>query len=603
MSREGTDWIQWGKKAMVLGLVWLLPFPGLAQEGADLGEGSRRFYREAYERQPSNRDNYTIYLDYLINQEDWKAAQQLVEAQRRIWPQNPVLLIDLGLIYQKRGKEKQAESYFEEAIQGLNGDDLLTQQMAQAFGKMGRTAAQLRVYERAQDILKNPYLYSGPLARLYAATNQMDKAIDALLHTGVGRQGGMEDIQSALSEFIGEDRNKLQQSQRAIVRKINEQPDNPYFTELLTWIYTRKGDWEGALIQVEALDRRLQSRGRRIMGFAQRAVKEQAYEVALLAYERVMEADPGGPLMAQAGAEALGLRYKKIQDSRSRDTARIFALSRDYAAFLEQWPQYRNRELVLDYANLEALYARRLPQAISLLEGVLAQPGLPRAWMGPMKLRLGDFYVMDGRVWDASLTYSQVDKAFREDLIGEEARFRNARLAYFRGDFDWAQGQLSVLKGSTSELIANDAMALSILIMENQTPDSNDLPLQRFARADLMLFQRSHAEALRILDSLQDAFPDHPLKDDILWKKADIAWKEGQMDSAYAFLQEIVEEHGQDVLGDDALFRQAEIQDYGYEQKEKARALYLQVILQYPGSLHVQQARRRIEVLDSPSSS
>lgn len=574
--------------------------PTWAQSGESSGgdNSSRRFYQEAYERQPTNRENYAIYLEYLIKEEDWKAAQQLVESQRKIWPQNPVLWVDLGHIYQKRGKEKQAEAYFEKAIEGLNGDDLLTQQMALAFGRLGRTADQLRVYERARNILNNPYLYSGPLARLYAATGQMDKAIDALLHTGLGRQGGLEDIQSALSEFIGEDSKKLQQSQRAIVRKINEQPDNPYFSELLTWIYTRKGDWEGALFQVEALDARLQSNGRRLMGFAQLATREQAYEIALKAYERVREIDPHGPLRVQAGAESLGLRYRKIQETRSGDTAEIHALCRDYEAFLQNWPHYFGRELVLEYANLEALFARRLSKAISLLEAALARPGLPRSWVGPMKLRLGDFYVMDRRVWDASLTYSQVDKAYREDLIGEEARFRNARLAYFRGDFDWAQGQLSVLKGSTSELIANDAMALSIQIMENQTPDSNDLPLVRFAEADLLLFQLQYREAEQILDSLLGAFPDHPLRDDILWKKADIAWNQGDIDSAYSFLQEIVEKHGQDVLGDDALFRMAEIQDFDYRQSEKARALYEKFILHYPGSLHVQQARTRIAALD-----
>src|SRR5690606_30670343 len=327
------------------------------------------------------------------------------------------------------------------------------------------------------------------LARLYAATGQMDKAIDALLHTGLGRQGGLEDIQSALLAFIGEDRQKLQASQRAIVRKINEQPDNPYLSELLTWIYTRKGDWEGALIQVEALDARLQSKGRRLMGFAQLARKEGALEIAQKAYERVMESDPQGPLASQAQAEILGLRFDQIKRQVERDSAEIAALSKDYAAFLETWPQYFGREIIAEYAELEALYARNLPRAIGILEQVLSGSGLPRSLIGPLKLRLGDYYVMDRRVWDASLTYSQVDKAFREDLIGEEARFRNARLAYFRGDFGWAEGQLTVLKGSTSELIANDAMALSIQIMENQTPDSNDLPLQRFARADLMLFQ------------------------------------------------------------------------------------------------------------------
>lgn len=36
------------------------------------------------------------------------------------------------------------------------------------------------------------------------------------------------------------------------------------------------------------------------------------------------------------------------------------------------------------------------------------------------------------------------------------------KLAYYRGDFKYAQGLLDVLKAATSELVANDAMQLSV---------------------------------------------------------------------------------------------------------------------------------------------
>src|SRR5690606_27458413 len=138
-----------------------------------------------------------------------------------------------------------------------------------------------------------------------------------------------------------------------------------------------------------------------------------------------------------------------------------------------------------------------------------------REFIGKAKLQLGDYQILTGQVWEASLTYSQVDKAYREDFLGEDARFRNARLAYYRGDFAWAQAQLSVLKASTSELIANDALYLSVLITEN-TPDSNNAALLLFSKADLLLFQNKYDEALRTLDSISTLYPKHPLQDDVL---------------------------------------------------------------------------------------
>src|SRR5690606_751148 len=155
-------------------------------------------------------------------------------------------------------------------------------------------------------------------------------------------------------------------------------------------------------------------------------------------------------------------------------------------------------------------------------------------------LQLGDYFVLQGKVWDASLTYSQVDKAFKEDMLGEEARFRDAKLAYYRGDFEWANLQSSVLKASTSELIANDALYLSVLITENIPPDSNYVPLERFAYADLMVFVNKYDEAERILDSISKAFPKHPLADDIMMQRAKIAQKQADFTRAITFLQQIV---------------------------------------------------------------
>jgi tetratricopeptide (TPR) repeat protein len=184
-----------------------------------------------------------------------------------------------------------------------------------------------------------------------------------------------------------------------------------------------------------------------------------------------------------------------------------------------------------------------------------------------------------------------VDKAFREDALGEEARYRNAKLSYYQGDFEQAQGQLSVLKASTSELIANDALYLSVLITENIPPDSNMVPLRRFAYADLLLFQNRDQEAEALLDSLTTAFPKHPLNDDILLLRSRVALKHKEYGKAVDWLKLIIEKYGKDVLADDALFRIADIKRNYQKEPEEAKKYYEQLIIDYPGSTYVQQAR------------
>ena len=293
------------------------------------------------------------------------------------------------------------------------------------------------------------------------------------------------------------------------------------------------------------------------------------------------------------------MQFRALQQNHAYKKEDVAALQKAYEEFFTEFPQYYTSETVRDYAKLEARFADNPQKAVDLLQRSLKQPGVRKDIAGRMKLDLGDYQILTGKVWEASLSYSQVDKDFREDMLGEEARFRNAKLAYYRGDFNWAEGQLSVLKASTSELIANDALYLSILILENITSDSNYVPLRRFAYADLLTFQNKDTDAETLLDSIVKAFPEHPLKDDILMQKAELAKKHREYSKSLTYLKEIQEKHGDDVLGDDAVFKTAELYEQYLKQPEEAKKIYEYLIITYPGSSYVQVARNRLNELQT----
>ncbi len=554
-------------------------------------------YAEALSNTPNDVDIYNEFLNTLIAGKEFKTAEKLVAGQLKARPHDPLLIIDMGQVFEAQGKTKKAEEYYDQSLQMLNGDDILTQQVAIAFTKLKREDYILKTYERARDLLRNPYFYSGPLARLYAKSGAIDKAIYTLLETNPGQNTHLEDTKATMLEILGSDPKKQQQAQKALIKKINDQPENPYYAELLTWLYTQKDDWDGALIQVEALDDRNKEQGERLLEFARYATKENANEYAIKAYQAIVNKGDALPYYSIALAEMLNVRFRQLQDDPAHKKETVATLEKEYAQFLQMYPHYYVTQTVRDYAMLLAIYADKAEQAIEVLKRVIDQPGNPKAFTGETKLQLGDYYILAGKVWDASLTYSQVDKAFKEDVLGEEARFRNAKLAYYRGDFEWAQDQLNVLKASTSELIANDALYLSVLITENITEDSNYVPIRRFAHADLLLFQNKDEEAGILLDSIMTAFPEHPLKDDILMQKAKLAVKHREYPKALTYLKEIQEKFGKDVLGDDAVFRSGEIYQAYLHQNEDAKKSYEQLIIDYPGSTYVQIARTRLNEL------
>ena len=210
---------------------------------------------------------------------------------------------------------------------------------------------------------------------------------------------------------------------------------------------------------------------------------------------------------------------------------------------------------------------------------------------------MGDIYLLIGQPWESTLLYSQVEKSSKETPIGYEAKLRNAKLSYYRGDFALAQSHLDILKMATTREIANDAMSLSLLIKDNTQLDTGDIAMKKFADIDLMIFQNQKFEAYDSLSILKEKFPDHPIVDEILYKQAKLKTEMGEFQQAIALLKEVVDNYGEDILGDDALFLIGNIYEDQLNEKEKAKEIYQSFLTKYPGSNNAAEARKRFRRL------
>ncbi len=553
--------------------------------------------KELYNLQPDSV--YNDYLNQLIDQKKYPEAEKLVQNHMKLHPQDKLLYIDLGTVYNYQKNDAKARAAFDIAVNAVNGDDMLTQRIAKAFIAAGNLDYAILTYERATKLINVAYYYSGPLARLYAQCGEIGKAIDMVLIPVPGMGTNPEQVKTVMLELLGNDPAKLQLMQKALIVRINEDPSNNFYADLLTWVYMQKDDWEGALIQMEALDERNQEGNRHVLDLARMAVAARQYDIAHKAYDEVIAKGKEEPGYMIARNEKLKTGMIQLRANPARKPEDIASLRAQFDTFLKEYPKYYSQQTASDYAQLEAQYGGNVKKAVTILKQAIAEPDTRRAMAGKFKLQLGDYYVLLGRLWDASLTYSQVDKDFLQDEDGEDARFRNAKLAYYRGDFDWAQRQLGRLKSATSQLIANDAIYLSVLITEN-VEDSNIVPLQRFAHAGLLEFQNRDEDANKLLDSLNEAFPKHPLNDDILMMRANMALKHNDYNKAIDYLKAIYEQYSQDVLGDDAVFTMGEIYFKDLNDKTKAKELYENLIVYYPGSTYVQVARQRLREITNP---
>jgi tetratricopeptide (TPR) repeat protein len=190
-----------------------------------------------------------------------------------------------------------------------------------------------------------------------------------------------------------------------------------------------------------------------------------------------------------------------------------------------------------------------------------------------------------------------VEKDMREDPLGHEAKLKNAKLSYYRGEFELAQEHLDVLKLATSREIANDAMDLSILIQDNTGLDSTTEAMKEYAAIDLLLFQNKTAEALAKTDSMMKKFPEHSLTDELLWLSAKIYRKMGDYTNAIAALEKINTSYPDDILGDNALYTLGNIYEENLKDNAKAMEAYQKFLIKYPGSIFTVEARKRFRML------
>ena len=574
------------------------PDPNLANQYFSDGEFEKAatLYAQLVEKERRSDYYFTRYIDCLTKLERWDEAEKSVKKQIKEQSDNNVLYVVYGSLFEQQGKDPEAEVQYQRAIDKMESDYAAVIRLANMFLNDSKYDFAIKTYERGASLMKEPLRFSYNLGDLYRRKGEPVKMTGHYLNALAADPGKLPSLQTIFARSLGAE--DIAELQTQLYARIQEN-ENPDFVELLAWSFVQRKDFKSALRQYKALDKRLGENGQRIMKVADEAAEARDYDTAISAYEYVIvQKGQTSPFFYDAKREAMQCRRRKITEGFQYTQQDLMILEKEYESFLAEYGKsHLSSSIILQLADLEALYLRNLPKAIAFLEELKLMPGLRPDAMARLKINLGDYYLMNGDVWESTLLYSQVDKAFKEDTIGQEARFKNARLSYFNGDFQWAQAQFDVLKASTSKLIANDALDLSVFIMDNLNLDTTSDAISLYAAAELLVLQNRFDEAFLKLDTLATGFPEHSLQDDILYLEARIWDKQRDYAKALLLYQEVAEKFKEDIRADNALYAMAQIYELKINDLEKAKVLYEKIFLDYSGSVFAVDARKRFRIL------
>ncbi len=595
------------KRVLTIILV-LQTFALCAQKNSDIELANEYYSQGEYEKAILLYDNlakdygnipliHNNYFFLLIEQAQFVKAEKYIRRLIKKFPGNLYYRLDLGLVIRGRGEEEKAEKYFNYIINEISRDVYRTRITADYFVNKQLPSYAIKTFQTGRKAINNEYSYSLEMANIYRIQNNKDLMVEEYLKYVSQNPSNLNYVKNTLQTLLAKPE-ELESLENLLYAKIQEDPNSEIYGELLIWVNLQQKNFYGAFIQARAIDRRLGSGGTRSINIGLIALDNNDYNNAIKIFSYVIRQYPDSYNYLLAKMYLIRSYEKRVRNTYPIDRREIRNLVNDYNIFIKELGVTRNTlEALRNKALLHAFYLDEKDSAKFILQKIIDTPRANADIRGRSKMDLGDIYLLTEEPWESTLLYSQVEKSHKDESLGYEAKLRNAKLSYYKGDFQLAQEHLDILKEATTRKISNDAMALSILIKDNIALDSTELAMRDYAQIDLMLFQNKHDEALMAINSMRHVYPDHSLTDELLWLESDLRKKLGDFETAITLLQKIVDEYDYDILSDDAYFMIGEIYDRHLNQTEKAMEIYRDLLTKYPGSVYVAESRKRFREL------
>ena len=573
-------------------------------------EKAALYYEKIFKESEHRLKIYENYKSTFIELNKFKEAEKLIKTLIKENPNKLKFLVDLGVIYGLVDRSDKKNQVFDKAIEKIIKETTYDNafDLGLAFEKIGNLEKALEVYLNFESKnLLNPFAFHSKIALIYNKTGQTNKMINTFFEMLDFNNKFLQNVQNGLVNSI-DFQNNLKEKEilrQSIIEKIQANPKKIVYIELLAWFYMLNNDYENAYTQIKALDKKLNKNGSKLLELGNTALNNQDFKVAIKCFDDVVLKSNSLEYKFEAKNKKLFALKSKILYGNKIIQEELEELKANYLLILSQLNNSKNvynnsirkYNLLLDLSEIEAFYLGDISSAKQHLNNAILIPRLKEKQKGNAKLKLANILVLEDNIWEASLMYLQIEKQFKDDQLGHLAKFKNAQVYYFSGEYDWCQAQLKVLKASTSKLIANDALELSVLISDNYNMDTSEVAMKLFSYADMLTFQQQFSKANILYDSILKNFKNHSLNDEIIFRKAKINLKQHNYQKAVEHFKLLIDNYPNSILLDNSLFLIASIYEEKIKDFDQAKKYFKTILFDHKGSLYAAESRKRFRKL------
>ena len=558
-------------------------------------EKATQIFKKLYSKSPFN----TNYLNRLIScyqeLDEFLVAENLLKSRIKANASQTYLYVFLGHNYERQQKNEKARIYYEMALNSLDKNATYAGIIGRLFKNYNALDNAILAYEKSMQ--KNPNAnYSFQIAQIYGEKGAFKQMFESYMNMIDKNENYLNTVQRFTSKYITEDpenKNNILFRKTLLRKSVNNPKD--VWNLLLSWLFALQKDYGKALIQEKALYQRNPTDLSSIFNLGKISFNGKDFEAAKQCFDFVNETS----LLKQEKINANLYISKIAVATKNPETETIFQ-----NLFNQFGKNSSTIELQVAYADFLTFQKDNPKEATVILEEALtfSRSKFDKA---RIKLKLGDVLVFEGKFNKALIYFSQIQTQLKNHELAQQARFKVAQTSYFKGDFTWAKAQLKVLKGSTTQLIANDAVRLFLKITDNEPVDSIPSGLKQLAKAELLAFQNKDQEAFKVLSSLflekgvftNGLAPGEVIYDDVLFFQAKLLIKLEKYDDALLSFSKIVAADNQGIYTDDVYFEMAELYNNKLNDPEKASEYYQKIIFDYASSIYLVEARKKFRKL------
>lgn len=547
-------------------------------------------YNKLYEVNKGNT-NYLLKIIEIHQQLEHfdKAEELLIQLVNKT--KNPQYLVELGYNFQLKNEHDKANDYYNQAVLKIDENPVYAFGVARRFERHALIDYAATVYERAMK-LRPEFNYYIQLARIYGEQGKTEKMFSSYVNFIDRNPAFISQSKRIFNDYISEDAEdgNNKSLRKVLLKKIQVQP-NIIWNQLLSWLFVQQRDYTKAFVQEKAIFKREQETMLGITDLAAITIKDGKREVSeeILKFIINNAFDLDTALKAHTDLLELETKYALKKD--------YYKIDKRYKSLLEDFGMLpQTIDFQISYAHFTAFHLNKPEIAIVFLKEILKIKA-SQFLLAKAKLKLGDILVFQEKFNEALIYFSQIQTSLKNSTISQEARFRVAKTSYYKGDFKWAESQLKILKSSTSQLVANDALDLKLLISDNKYEDSLQTALKLYAKADLMAFQNKTDKAISLLDKILMEHKTETIIDQALYKQAQLFESKQQFEKAEDNYLKIIANYKEDILADDACYALAELYLNHLAQPEKAKVLYEQIIFYHEDSIYFVDARKKYRTL------